>query len=200
MSRYGFDKSIRDGATLPLRFEPRLVELHIDKVAIDSAYRDLTGGLSDLDRESLMRTAARMSVLVKTPERIDRICADIAAHFLEKVAPNGFKGMVVTYDQESCLLYKARPDQHLPKAMSDVVISVSGKEREDARYLPYKRDRNAEERLLDRYRDPPRPVAASDRDRQAAHPCISTSRCATTRSCRRSAAPTAPMATRGRAG
>ena len=65
MSRYGFDESIRDGATLPLRFEPRLVELHIDKEAIDSAYRELTGGLSDLDRESLTRIAARMSVLVK---------------------------------------------------------------------------------------------------------------------------------------
>jgi type I restriction enzyme R subunit len=39
-----------------------------------------------------------------------------------------------------------------------VVISVSGKEREDARYLPYKRDRDAEEKLLDRYRDPNDPL------------------------------------------
>ena len=36
MSRYGFEESIRDGATLPLHFEPRLVELHIDKAAIDA--------------------------------------------------------------------------------------------------------------------------------------------------------------------
>jgi type I restriction enzyme R subunit len=158
MSRYSFDESIRDGATLPLRFEPRLVELHIDKEAIDSAYRELTGSLSDLDRETLTRTAARMSVLVKTPERIDHICTDIADHFTAKVAPNGFKGMVVTYDQESCLLYKARLDQHLPPEFSEVVISVSGKEREDARYLAYKRDRDAEERLLDRYRDPNDPL------------------------------------------
>lgn len=158
MSRYSFDESIRDGATLPLRFEPRLVELHIDKEAIDAAYRELTGSLSDLDRETLTRTAARMSVLVKTPERIDRICADIADHFTAKVAPNGFKGMVVTYDQESCLLYKAQLDQHLPPEFSEIVISVSGKEREDARYLAYKRDRDAEERLLDRYRDPNDPL------------------------------------------
>jgi type I restriction enzyme, R subunit len=31
MSRYGFEESIRDGATLPLHFEPPEVELHIDK-------------------------------------------------------------------------------------------------------------------------------------------------------------------------
>ena len=154
MSRYGFDESIRDGATLPLRFEPRLIELHIDKAAIDDAYQELTGGLSDLDREILSHTAARMSVLVKVPERIKRICADIAHHFQEKVRPNGFKAMIVTYDQESCLLYKAELDRHLPAGIeTDIVISVSGKEREDKRYTPYKRDRDVEEKLLDRFRD-----------------------------------------------
>jgi type I restriction enzyme, R subunit len=38
------------------------------------------------------------------------------------------------------------------------VISVSGKEREDERYRPYKRDRDAEEKLLDRFRDPNDPL------------------------------------------
>jgi type I restriction enzyme R subunit len=158
MSRYGFEESIRDGATLPLHFEPRLVELHIDKDAIDQAYAELTGGLSDLDREALSKAAAKMAVLVKVPERIQKICADVASHFQEKVQPNGFKGMLVTFDQESCLLYKAALDQHLRPEASDVVISVSGKEREDPRYKPYKRDRDAEEKLLDRYRDPNDPL------------------------------------------
>ena len=158
LSRYGFEESIRDGATLPLHFEQRLVELHIDKTALDEAYAELTGGLSDLDKEMLARAAAKMAVLIKTPERVDRICADIARHFEEKVAPNGFKGMVVTFDQETCLLYKAALDQYLPPEASDIVISVSGKEREDRRYLAYKRDRDAEEKLLDRYRDPNDPL------------------------------------------
>ncbi len=43
MSRYGFEESIRDGATLKLHFEPRLVDLHIDKAAIDQAYQVLHG-------------------------------------------------------------------------------------------------------------------------------------------------------------
>ncbi|MEJ1932014.1 HsdR family type I site-specific deoxyribonuclease, partial [Nostoc sp. NIES-2111] len=100
MSRYGFEESIRDGATLPLHFEPRLVELHIDKDAIDETYAELTGGLSDLDKETLAKAVTKMAVLVKVPDRITKICADIAEHYQQKVAPNGFKGMVVTYDQE----------------------------------------------------------------------------------------------------
>jgi type I restriction enzyme, R subunit len=155
MSRYGFEQSIRDGATLELHFEPRLVELHIDKAAIDQAYAELTGGLSDLDRDNLGKAAARMAVLVKVPDRIDKICADIAKHFQEKVSPNGFKGMVVTFDQESCLLYKAALDRILPAEASEVVISASGN---DPRFKPYERSRDEEEKLLDRYRDPNDPL------------------------------------------
>jgi type I restriction enzyme, R subunit len=158
MNRYGFEESIRDGATLPLHFEPRLVELHIDKASIDRAYAELTGSLSDLDREQLSKAAAKMKVLVKVPDRIEKICADIAQHFMSKVRPNGFKAMVVTYDRESCLLYKEQLDRYLPAEASDIVISVSSQDREDARYKPLKRDRDAEEKLLDRFRDPNDPL------------------------------------------
>jgi type I restriction enzyme R subunit len=158
LSRYGFEESIRDGATLPLHFEPRLLEFHINKEAIDQAFAELTGSLSDLDREALAGRASQISVLVKLPARIEKVCADIARHFQQKVAPNGFKAMVVTFDQESCLLYKAALDQHLPPEASEVVISVSGKEREDDRYRAYKRGRDEEEALLDRFRDPNDPL------------------------------------------
>jgi type I restriction enzyme R subunit len=150
ISRYGFEESIRDGATLPLHFEPRLVELHINKEAIDEAYTELTGNLSDLDRDNLAKTASRIAVLVKVPNRISKICADIAQHYRENVEPNGFKGMVVTYDQESCLLYKDELEKHLPPEAIDVVISATGN---NERFKPYDRSRDQEEKLLDRYRD-----------------------------------------------
>lgn len=158
LSRYGFDDSIRDGATLPLHFEPRLVDLHIDKEAIDQAYADLTGTLSDLDRDNLAKMASKMAVLVKAPQRIDAICEDIAKHFRQTVEPNGFKGLVVTFDQECCLLYKAALDTYLAPDASEIVISVAGKDKDDQRYQPYKRDRDAEEALLDRFRDPNDPL------------------------------------------
>lgn len=155
MSRYGFEESIRDGATLPLHFEPRLVELHIDKEAIDQAYAELTGNLSDLDRDALAKAASKTAVLVKTPDRIAKICADIAQHYQANVEPNGFKGMVVTYDQESCLLYRDELEKHLPPESIDVVISATGN---DERFKPYDRTRDQEEKLLDRYRDPNDPL------------------------------------------
>lgn len=155
MSRYGFEESIRDGATKPLHFEPRLPELHIDKEAIDQAFKELTGNLSDLDRDQLAKTAAKMAVLVKSPERVQKICADIAGHFQEKVAPAGFGAQVVTFDRESCLLYKKALDEYLPPEMSDIVMTVNSGESE---YAAYNRDRDEEEKLLDRFRDPADPL------------------------------------------
>ena len=159
LSRYGFEESIRDGATLKLHFEPRLIDLHIDKATLDAAYKDLTGGLTDLDKDNLAKTAAKMAVLVKTPERIRKICEDIVQHYQSKVEPNGFKGQIVTFDRESCLLYKAELDKLLPPEATEVVISVqAGDKKERPEYAKYDRTRDEEERLLDRFRDPADPL------------------------------------------
>ncbi|WP_185500356.1 type I restriction endonuclease subunit R [Burkholderia sp. Bp8994] len=159
MSRYGFEESIRDGATLKLHFEPRLIDLHIDNAALDAAYKDLTGGLSDLDKDNLGKTAAKMAVLVKTPERIRKICEDIVEHFQTKVEPNGFKGQIVTFDRASCLLFKAELDKLLPPEATDIVMSVQAADKkEHPEYAPYDRSRDEEERLLDRFRDPADPL------------------------------------------
>ncbi|WP_374746548.1 HsdR family type I site-specific deoxyribonuclease [Klebsiella variicola subsp. variicola] len=159
MSRYGFDESIRDGATLKLHFEPRLIDLHIDKAELDAAYKDLTGGLSDLDKDNLAKTAAKMAVLVKTPERIRKVCEDIVQHYQSKIEPNGLKGQIVTFDRESCLLFKAELDKLLPPEATDIVMSVQASDKkEHPEYAPYDRTRDEEERLLDRFRDPADPL------------------------------------------
>ncbi len=159
MSKYGFEESIRDGATLKLHFEPRLIDLHIDKPAIDAAFKEMTGGLSDLDRDNLAKTAAKMAVLVKTPERIRRICEDIVQHYQSKVEPNGFKGQIVTFDRESCLLFKAELDKLLPPEATEIVMSVQAADKKDhPEYAKYDRSRDEEERLLDRFRDPGDPL------------------------------------------
>ena len=155
MSRYDFSESIRDGATKELHFEPRLIDLHIDQEAIEAAYEELTKGLTEEDKDKLGQTAAKMAILVKSPERVGAVCADIAKHFDEKVAPNGFGAQVVTFDRESCVLYKRELDRHLPPETSDVVMHVSSGETD---YAPYRRDRDAEEKLLDRFRDPKDPL------------------------------------------
>ena len=74
MSRYGFEESIRDGAPLPLNFEPRLIELHIDKEAIDAAYAELSFNVVIDDHCDVYgRTIVRLGELMETYSIIRQI-------------------------------------------------------------------------------------------------------------------------------
>lgn len=127
LSRYTYQDSIRDGATLPLHFEPRLSEIHIDQEALDVAFGELARerGLSEGEKISLSKRAASIEVLIKAPARIAKIAADIAEHFKTRVDPEGLKAMIVAYDKASCVAYKAELDQHLPPEASTIVMSKS---------------------------------------------------------------------------
>lgn len=157
MSRYGFQESIRDKATLPLHFETRLIELRIAQDAIDEAFANITGHLTEEDQAELARQAAKMAVLVKSPERIQTIVRDIVEHYREKIEPNGFKAQIVTFDRESCALFKQALDELMPPESSDIVMTV-GQGDPVEWHQKYKRKREDEERLLDRFRDPADPL------------------------------------------
>ncbi|MBA4416474.1 MAG: DEAD/DEAH box helicase [Syntrophus sp. (in: bacteria)] len=156
MSRYSFQDSIRDKATLPLHFEAPEVRLKIDKAAIDEAYKQITGNLSEQDRDDLAKRAAKMAVLVKNPERIRAVVQHIVTHFQQKVEPNGFKAQVVVFDRECCVLYKQVMDEMIEPEVSAVVMtSAQGDPPEWKQHI---RDKDGEEKLLDRFRDPADPL------------------------------------------
>jgi type I restriction enzyme R subunit len=156
MSRYSFQESIRDKATLPLHFEAPEVKLKIDRAAIDEAFKQITGELSEQDRDDLAKRAAKMAVLVKNPERIRAVVNHIVHHFQTKVEPNGFKAQVVVFDRECCILYKAVMDELVGPEASAIVIS--GAQHDPPEWKQHVRDKDAEEKLLDRFRDPVDPL------------------------------------------
>jgi type I restriction enzyme R subunit len=156
MSRYSFQDSIRDKATLPLHFEAPEVKLKIDKAAIDEAFSQITDDLSEQERDDLAKRAAKMAVLVKNPERVQAVVRFIVEHFQKKVEPNNFKAQVVTFDRECCVLYKQVFDELLPPEASAVVFSSN--QNDPKEWEAHKRDKDAEEKLLDNFRDPNHPL------------------------------------------
>jgi type I restriction enzyme R subunit len=158
LSRYSFQESIRDGATLPLHFEPRLSEIHIDQEAIDAAFEELAADrdLSEHEKITLSKKAASIEVLIKTPSRIAKIAADIAGHFRAKVEPEGFKAQVVAYDKASCVAYKEELDKHLGSDASTIVMSKSRGDSPDwAKWTPGAEDL---EQVVARFNDPSDPL------------------------------------------
>lgn len=157
MSRYTFQDSIRDNATLPLHFEPRLPDYHIDKESIDIAFKELANDLTEEDRNKLSQKAANMAVFLKSPERIKTIIADIVEHFKSRVEPEGLKAMIVTPDRYACILYKDELDKLLRPESSEVVISSSANDDYDFKQK-WSMDKDQQEKVIERFNDQDSPL------------------------------------------
>lgn len=159
MSRYTFHESVRDEATLPLHFEPRLVDVHVDTKTLDKAFEEFkeAAALTDEDADELNKKSAKMAAFLKSPERVEKIVEDIATHFKEKVAPHGFKAMIVTPDRHACVQYKEELDKHFPEDASTVVISTNANDE-----LEFKQkwgiDKSQQEKVVDSFNDAQSPL------------------------------------------
>ncbi|WP_069660687.1 type I restriction endonuclease subunit R [Arcticibacter eurypsychrophilus] len=155
LSRYTFQDSIRDNATLPLHFEPRLVDVHVDKETIDQAFQDFKeeSALSDEEADALNRKSAKMAAFLKSPERVAKIVEDIAKHFNEKVGPQGYKAMIVCPDRYACVQYKEELDRYFPIAASKVVISTTANDSYEFKQK-WAVDKSQQEKILDDFNAP----------------------------------------------
>lgn len=155
MSRYTFQDSLRDDATLPLHFEPRLVDVHVDKETIDEAFANFKdeAALTDEEADKLNQKSAKMAAFLKSPERVSKIVKDISTHFSEKVAPHGFKALIVTPDRFACVQYKEDLDKYFPTEASKVVISTSANDDVDFK-KKWGVDKATQERIVDDFNDP----------------------------------------------
>jgi len=152
MSRYTFQESIRDNATLPLHFEPRLPNYHVDKESLDVAFKEMANELNEEDRDRLSKKAASMAVFLKSPERVRQIVQDIVEHFKRHVEPEGFKAMIVTPDRFACIQYKEELDKFLPFASSKVVISISANDELEFKQK-WSMDKDQQEKVVEEFND-----------------------------------------------
>jgi type I restriction enzyme R subunit len=156
MSRYGLNDSIRDGATKELHFEPRLVDLHIDQQAIEEAYRRADRGPHGRGQGQARQGGREDVDCSSRPGAHQAICADIAQHFQDEGRSRTVSAPRWSPSTARAAFSTSKElDKHLPPEVSDIVMSVNSGETE---YAEYKRDRDAEEKLLDRFRDPKDPL------------------------------------------
>ena len=153
MSRYSFEDALRDKTILPLHFEPRLLDIHIDRDKVDEEFAAIANTLDEDAKITLSNKAAKMLEFLKSPERIEIVCKDIAQHYQEKVEPQGFKAMIVTPDREACHLYKQELGKYFPDSASGVVISTSGKGEDELKRL-YNLSKDEQEKLIEKFNKP----------------------------------------------
>ncbi len=132
LSRYGMLNSIKDGFTLPIRYEARLPELHLKQEEIErlAEYEEeVIQELTPEERRLWRRKLRPRIALLKGAERVEKVCKDIAEYFKAKVEKTPLKAMVATVDRECCVLFKKELDKHLDPKYSEIVMTYQAREK-----------------------------------------------------------------------
>jgi type I restriction enzyme R subunit len=126
VSIYDFQQSVEDGATVPLFYENRTPELHLDNPDLNDDIYELieNADLSDEAEKKLERELGRQYHLITRDDRLDTVAQDIVKHFLGR----GFQGkaMVVSIDKATALRMYDKVRKYWPKDdHTDMAVVVS---------------------------------------------------------------------------
>ena len=133
LDKYAISESIEDGTTVPLNYTLAPSGLQVDRKILEQEFLSLAEaeGISDPDElNAILDRAVNLKVMMKAPDRVNRIAQHVAQHFRENVEPMGFKAFLVGVDREACALYKQALDEHLPAEYSEVVYSQDNRDSE----------------------------------------------------------------------
>lgn len=157
LNHYSVERSIADGATLPVHVETRLVDYHINAEALDRAYAELADqeDLTDEEQAVLATKAGTVGALLGTPARVQAVAEDIVAHYRAKLAPLGLKAQVVVYDRALCVAYQDAISTLLTDGEESTVVMTAntGKDGDPDSWRIYDRTRSDEADVVRRFRD-----------------------------------------------
>ncbi len=105
---YDIKQSQLDGATVPIFYEPRMVQLHLSAADIDSALSEVVAGEDPTDLERKKSQWAALAAAAGARNRITDLAEDLLQHFKDRTATLEGKAMVVCMTRANCVkLYDA---------------------------------------------------------------------------------------------
>ena len=105
VSEYRIGRAVKDGATVPIYYEGRLVPLHLADKFIDSKFDDLLGEIVVDEKTKARKEWAVLEEIVGSQSRIEQVAKDIVAHFNNR--PIEGKAMIVTMSRRIAVaMYK----------------------------------------------------------------------------------------------
>ena len=166
ISIYDIQRSVEDGATVPIHYESRLAQLVLDRNEqpnIDPDFEEATEG-EEIERKERLKTKwAQLEAVVGAPKRVRQIAADIVDHFEQRLETLEGKAMVVCMSRRICVdlyaeLVKLRPDWHdNDDAQGIIKVVMTGSASDPTEWQQHIRNKPRREALANRFRDPSDP-------------------------------------------
>ena len=82
---YDLLRAVKDGATVPVAFEQRLIQVQrVDGFGdedIDERAEEVSAGLDDADKARLQQSIAKLDTIYGSDERLEKLAADVVSHW-----------------------------------------------------------------------------------------------------------------------
>ena len=163
ISIYDIQRSVEDGATVPIYYESRLAKLALDedeRPSIDPDFEEATEG-EEIERKEKLKTRwAQLEAVVGAEKRVKLIAEDIIAHFEQRLEALEGKAMVVCMSRRICIdlyreLVRLRPDWRGDDDSEGVIkVVMTGSASDPPEWQPHIRNKARREALANRFRDP----------------------------------------------
>ena len=167
ISIYDIQRSVEDGATVPIYYESRLAKLALDKdekPKIDPNFEEATEGEEVDLRERLKTRWAQLEAVVGSDKRVKQIAEDIVVHFEQRLEALEGKAMIVCMSRRICIdlyreLVRLRPDwDDEDDAKGSIKVVMTGSASDPLDWQPHIRNKARREALANRFRDPDDPL------------------------------------------
>ncbi|RIU93434.1 type I restriction endonuclease subunit R [Oceanobacillus picturae] len=151
IDKYPIEKAVEDGATVPIFYEARLIDLHVQGETIDTLFDRFFRDYSDEDKERIKQKYVTEEALTASPKRLKTVVPDIIDHYEKHIQPNGFKAQIVSISREAAVAYKKLLDE-LSDYESAVIISSGHNDKEEMKR--YALSRAEEKEMIQRFKKP----------------------------------------------
>ena len=164
---YDMQQAREDGATVAIYYESRLAKLALkdsELPHIDEAVDELAEDEEESHQARLKSRWAALEKVVGAGPRIERVAADLVAHFEERNQAQNGKAMVVAMSREICVhlydaIVKLRPEWHDEDPEKGAIkIVMTGSASDKAMLRPHIYPGQMRKRLEKRFKDPADPL------------------------------------------
>lgn len=163
---YDIAQAVKDGATVPISYESRLVKIRMNNEAIakiDAAIDEIDE-ITPEQREKAKKRNAQIDAIVGHPERLADIAQDLVGHFEARQAVFEGKGMIVCMTRQIAVnlyaeIIKLRPEWHSDNLLKgDIKVVMTSSTSDPESFQPHQTTKDQRKTLALRLKDPHDPL------------------------------------------